>query len=221
MSKPRIVLLGKLPPPYIGPAVATRIILNSKLTESFELFHLDTSDHRDINTLGKIDFQNIYLAFKQYFRLTWLLAVKKPDLVYLPNKQATIGFLQDLPIIVITRLFRRKLICHLRGGNFKNWYNSLPAFMKWIVRKAYAIVDGQIVLGKNLKHIFDGIVADKKIYVVPNGGNFQFTKNGRHSSEKTRILYLANFIESKGVLDTLPSVPKLNTRLYEAPFLFL
>ena len=51
MAKPKVLILGKLPPPYIGPAVAAKIILNSKLKDSFKLIHLDTSDHRDISTL--------------------------------------------------------------------------------------------------------------------------------------------------------------------------
>ena len=69
MPKQKIILFGKLPPPFIGPAIATKIILSSNLKNEFELIHLDTSDHRDINTLGVIDFWNIYLAFKHYCTL--------------------------------------------------------------------------------------------------------------------------------------------------------
>ena len=61
----RVLFLGKLPPPYIGPSVATQLILNSRLKDEFELIHLDLSDPRDIDTLGKIDFMNIYLALAQ------------------------------------------------------------------------------------------------------------------------------------------------------------
>ena len=44
-KRKKIIFFGKLPPPYIGPAVATRLILNSKLKDEFELIHLDLSDH--------------------------------------------------------------------------------------------------------------------------------------------------------------------------------
>lgn len=219
--KKNIVILGKLPPPFIGPAMATQIMLKSKLRQEFEIYHLDTSDHRDINTLGKIDFQNIFLAFKQYCKLVWLLVSQKPEIVYLPNKQTTIGFLQDLPIMIITKLFRKKLVCHLRGGDFLNWYNSLPAFMKWVVRKAYSFVDAQIVLGRNLKYIFAGIVVDEKIHVVPNGANFVFSSAGKNgAAESLKILYLANFHRSKGVLDVLYAIPHIYQESKSVEFTF-
>jgi glycosyltransferase involved in cell wall biosynthesis len=207
-SKRAVVILGKLPPPYIGPAVATQIILNSRLREKFEIYHLDTSDHRDLSTLGRIDFQNVFVALKQYLKLAWFLATRKIDLVYLPNKQTTIGFLQDLPIISITKIFRKKLVCHLRGGNFKNWYLSLSPWLRWIVKKTYRCVDAQIVLSQNLTHLFDGIVSPEKIHVAPNGGNFDFCQRFRNGNgRRMRVLYLANFHKSKGVMDVLHAVP--------------
>ena len=120
--KPRILVLGKLPPPYIGPSVATRLILNSKLKEEFDLIHLDSSDHRDINTLGALDFQNFYLAFKHYFLLIWAITSYQPDLVYMPIGQTTLGYARDAGFILISKLLRRKVLSHLRGANFRNWY---------------------------------------------------------------------------------------------------
>ncbi|MBK6990167.1 MAG: hypothetical protein IPH33_19060 [Bacteroidetes bacterium] len=40
--KKRIMILGKIPPPYMGPSIATQIILNSSLKDRFELLHIDT-----------------------------------------------------------------------------------------------------------------------------------------------------------------------------------
>ena len=54
LRKPKIIFFGSVPPPYIGPNVATVIILNSGLKNKFDLIHLDTSDHRGLSTLGAI-----------------------------------------------------------------------------------------------------------------------------------------------------------------------
>ena len=48
-EKPKVMLLGPLPPPYIGPATATQILINSKLTEEFTLYHCNTNTHIIIN----------------------------------------------------------------------------------------------------------------------------------------------------------------------------
>ena len=53
MKKPKILILGKLPPPYYGPAIGNEIILNSKLNNQFELYHLDTRLNSKIKNIGK------------------------------------------------------------------------------------------------------------------------------------------------------------------------
>ena len=117
----RVLFLGPLPPPYMGPTLATRIVLASPLREEFELVHIDTSDHRDLRRLGAFDFTNILLAFLHYGRLLKALLRQGGDLVYVPISQTTVGFLRDAGFILLARLFRRPVACHLRGGNFDVW----------------------------------------------------------------------------------------------------
>ncbi|NIM17559.1 MAG: glycosyltransferase [Candidatus Aminicenantes bacterium] len=200
--KEKVIFFGKLPPPYIGPAVATLSLLNSSLKDEFELIHLDLSDHRDINTLGKFDFTNFYLVFKQYFNLIRLILKHKPRLVYIPVGQTTVSYCRDSICILISRLFGCKVICHLRGGNFKNWYDSAGRLTKWWVRYVHRKVSAQIVLGSNLTHLFNWLIPDERIFVVPNGGNYTFPPVTK-SENNIRVLFLGNFIGSKGVLDVL------------------
>ena len=221
-EKKKIIFLGKLPPPYIGPAVATKIILNSRLKEDFDLIHLDLSDHRDINTLAKIDFTNIYLAFKHYFCLAILIIKEKPDLVYIPAGQTTIGYLRDAGFILISKFFRKKVLCHLRGGNFLNWYGSTSKLTKWIVRTVHSKVDGQIVLGNNLRQLFNWILPEEKIFVIPNGGTYSIAKRTQEKQNKKvlNILYLGNFVATKGVLDVLKAVSLVAKVHPDVKFLF-
>ena len=206
-KKKNVIFLGKLPPPYIGPAVAAKIILNSSLKDEFNLIHLDMSDHRDINTLAKIDFTNFYLAFKQYFILAILIIKHKPALVYIPAGQTTVGYIRDAGFIVIAKFFRRKVLCHLRGGNFLNWYNSTSSLTRWIVRRVHSKVDGQIVLGNNLKGLFNWLLPDEKIFVIPNGGEYTFSHSKNGNTNGISVLFLGNFIGSKGILDVLKAAP--------------
>jgi glycosyltransferase involved in cell wall biosynthesis len=209
-ERKKIIFFGKLPPPFIGPAVATRILLNSKLKDVFDLVHLDISDHRDINTLGKMDFTNFYLAFKQYARLIRLLLKHKPDLVYIPVGQTTVSYIRDSIFILLARLFRRKVVCHLRGGNFKNWYDTANPLVRWWVRFVHRKISAQIVLGNNLRHLFNWLIPHERIFVVPNGGNYKFPKIQKNNSDNIHILFLGNFKGSKGVLDVLGAALIIN-----------
>jgi glycosyltransferase involved in cell wall biosynthesis len=207
-AKYKVLFLGKLPPPYIGPAVACRILLQSRLREAFQLIHLDLSDPRDINTLAKIDFINIWLAVKQYFLLAWKIIRYRPDLVYIPAGQTTVGYVRDAGYILIAKLFRRKVVTHLRGGYFKNWYDEcgprLQAFVRYVHRK----VDGQIVLGENLRPLFNWLLPDERIYVIPNGGDFP-TPERKAGKEGITVLFLGNYIRTKGVLEALYAAPEV------------
>ena len=197
-----IIFLGKLPPPYIGPAIACQMILNSKLKDEFRLIHLDTSDHRDINTLGKIDFGNIYHALHQYYLMVMLL-IRYPDaMVYVLAGQTTIGYIRDAVFILMAKLAGRKVITHLRGGNFLNWYNKAPGYARKIVRFVHPGVSAQIVLGNNLRPLFNWLLPESRIYVVPNGGNYSIPAVQKDPG-KVIILFLGNFIGTKGVLEVL------------------
>jgi len=203
----------------MGPTLATALLLNSKLRDQFDLVHLDTSDHRESNTLGAIDFPNVYLAIKFYLSLTYLIIRSRPALVYIPVSQTTLGYLKDSIFIIIGKLFQRKVVCHLRGGNFKNWLNSASAATRWYVRRIHSLVDGQIVLAPSLKHLFFGIVPEKKLFVVPNGKNIAYGDKPK-SDGTIRILFLANIIRTKGVLDALHAAPVVYAKYRNVEFVF-
>lgn len=219
--RPKILFLGPVPPPYMGPSVATKIILGSKLTHEFTLIHMDTSDHRDLGKLGLIDFQNIFLALRHYLSLAWLIFFHKPELVYIPNSQTTVGYLRDAGFIVISKLLGSRVICHLRGGNFRNWYQSTSTLMRGFICAIHSLVDVQIVLGSKLRLLFEGLVPDDKIFVVPNGRDFPQVMGPHSGTEKVRVLYLANFFRTKGIMETLQSIPILDGSISgKAEFLF-
>jgi len=203
-NKSSILFLGKLPPPYIGPTIATEIILKSKIKDDFKLIHLDMSDHRELSTLARIDFMNFYYAFKQYVNLIYYLIKYKIDLVYIPFGQSTISCYRDGIFILISKIFRKKVLTHLRGSNLLVWFDSAGKMTKWVFRFIYRKIDGQIVLGENLKHLYLPFIAENKIFVVHNGGNFKIPIVN-NKNERISILFLGNLFESKGVLDTLLS----------------
>jgi glycosyltransferase involved in cell wall biosynthesis len=218
-NKYTVIFLGKLPPPYIGPSVACEIILNSKLKDEFNLIHLDLSDPRDINTLAKLDLTNFYLAFKQYFLLFWYCIKYRPDLVYVPAGQTTVGYTRDAGYIMIAKLFGIKVLTHLRGGYFLNWYNESGKMMKAFIRFIHRRVNGQIVLGNNLRKLFNWIVPDDKIFVIPNGGNFPVNYAERNH-DKVIILFLGNYVRTKGIMEALYAAPLVFEKNKNVEFVF-
>lgn len=216
--KPRILFMGKLPPPYIGPATATQLVLASRLKDEFQLIHLDLSDHREANTLARWDLTNIYLALKHYLLLIGMIIRYNPAAVYIPAGQTTVGYLRDAVFIIIAKLFRRKVICHLRGGNFLNWYQHSPGIVKQIVKSVHQHVDTQIVLSDRLRPLFNWIIPEDRIICVPNGLNLPEIRKSEKSGPLI-VLYLSNFIRSKGVMEVLQAAAQFNDRKEEIRFI--
>ncbi len=217
--KPRILLLGALPPPYIGPTLATEVLLFSELNDEFTLLHLDTSDHRPISTLAAFDLTNIAVALGTYLRLLQKLVFSRPDLVYIPISQTTIGFLRDSVGIVLSRLFGRKVVCHLRGANFRRWLDGASRLTRAYVKIVYRCVDAQIVLGECLRELFRDIIPGENVFVVPNGKDVELPpKSG--GREVVRVLFLANMMRTKGVLDALHCVRPVYEQAPHVEFMF-
>lgn len=203
MEKPVILILGKLPPPYIGPAIATKIILESDLSEDFELNHFDTRINADVADMGSFKWQKIGMIRTLYSDFVKKLEKVQPELVLIPIGQTTAGFLKDIPFIRMAAGTGAKVVVQLRGSEFRSWFNRLDAIRKNMVRGALAKADGVIVLGENLRCLFEGLVPDEKIFVVPNGADYRFPESRTRS---LRILYLANYLPGKGIKELLEAL---------------
>ncbi len=221
-KRPRVLIIGPTPPPYMGPTLATEIILDSRLSETFELLHLDTSHHDTLATLGAISQRNVYSALKHSAQLVAVIVKKRPDIVYIPISQTTIGYLKDSLFIILSKAMGCKVVCHLRGGYFRQWFDSANALVRRYVRMVHSAVDGQIVLGECLRPLFDGLVPANAILVVPNGRDFDFAPSADtdRSGSTVRVLYLGNLFETKGVLDVARAIPQIRDAGCQVEFVF-
>jgi glycosyltransferase involved in cell wall biosynthesis len=201
-KQPTILILGKLPPPFIGPAIATEIILNSSLKDQFNLIHFDTRINKNVATMGRFSLAKSFKMLSLYRNFRKLVKATKPDLILIPISQTTMGFYKDARFIKIGAKYS-KVVVQLRGSNFKNWLASAGSSVNKRVAFALSKCAGVIVLGNKLKHLFEYHFPADRIFVVPNGANYELQK--RQSNELT-ILYLANFLPSKSFDDVLKAV---------------
>jgi hypothetical protein len=138
MQKLKILILGKLPPPYFGPAIATDIILNSALKKDFSLIHFDTKLNQSVEGIGKFKPVKIYYILRQYFRFIKLLSKSRGALVLVPISQSTTGFIKDSIFIILSKLFGLRSIIHLRGSNLRKWFENtnsgLRAYAKAVLK---------------------------------------------------------------------------------------
>ncbi len=204
----KIIIVGKLPPPYFGPAIATEIILKSKLNSFYKLEHLDTRLNEDMQTMGKFSFGKIFKTLGIYSSYIKLLRQKDVALVLVPIAQETSGLLKDSVLISLGKIYKKKVIIQLRGSSLLSWYERKNWMIRSYFRSMFSKADGAIVLGESLRYIFEPFLPSEKIYVVPNGANINYPPRDSESN-KINLLYFANLMSNKGVDLLLMAIKEL------------
>lgn len=195
MSQKKICFIAQFPPPMHGLSKAVETLYNSNLSEEFEFEKVDITNNKNFLNNLKI------------------ISKSKADLFYFTISQTKGGNLRDLVILKLLRIKRKKCLIHLHGGYYRTLVdNDLPDWQKKANYRAISKIDGAIVLGSRLKWIFEGMLPVEKIFTVPNCVDdqylmsdlkFQSKVDGLENRAIKHVLYLSNFIRTKGYSEVL------------------
>lgn len=220
MTRPRLIVVGPLPPPNHGVTISTSLVLaNPLLAERFALEHLDTSDPRSERAnIGRWDLTNITVALRSVARLARRLGGER-GVVYLPLSQGMAPFLRDALFILLASLRGWRVAAHLRGGEFDVLYRAQPRPVRWCMRHVLRRVDSMGVMGPALRSKFAGLVDAERIAVVPNGTPDLGVDGGVR--DPGTVLFFSNLRRRKGVVEALDAAERVISRHPQARFRFV
>lgn len=195
MSKKKICFVAQFLPPIHGLSKAVDTLYNSELLLNYEFEKVNLTNNKKF--LGNL----------------LLIQRSNADLFYFTISQTRGGNLRDLIILKLIELKHKKCLIHLHGGYYRKLVdNDLPSLQRTANYQAISKLAGVIVLGKSLKHIFEGMLPEEKIFIVPNCVDDEYLMSEGEFIDKVdtlsqrkikRILYLSNFIKSKGYPEVL------------------
>jgi glycosyltransferase involved in cell wall biosynthesis len=221
----KALMIGASPPPYHGSIMMFAALMQSSLRERFRLIHLDISDHRDLDNIGRLDLENVRLGVRHAVQCWRLLQREQPELVYVPVAMTPLGYLRDAFFLMLARAVptagrrSRRLVVHAHGGHFGEFYRTAPAPLRACIRRTLRSVDAAVVHTDCLRPQFAGLVPEERIWSVPNGIDgiperllADRTKAGGPGmapggQRPPTVLYLGNLVESKGFLDVMSAAP--------------
>jgi glycosyltransferase involved in cell wall biosynthesis len=133
-----------------------------------------------------------------------------------------VGFLRDSFFLWPAALLRCRILIHLHGSHFRQWYerlgNPLHAYVRWTLRT----VTRAIVLGESLRGVFKGLVPADRISVVPNGikGGHDKPRGERDPARRRyRLLHLSTLSRQKGALVVLAAIPRVIEKRRDVEFI--
>ena len=126
-ARHRVLVVGPEPGAAGGIAVVLGTLLASPLATRFEL--LPVATYRDAGRAGKAA-----QAGRGVLRSGWLLATRKPDVVYLLTSSGA-SLVRKALVAELARLVRRPYVLHVHAGGFDAHYASAPRWERWLVRR--------------------------------------------------------------------------------------
>lgn len=136
----------------------------------------------------------------------------KADVYYFTISQTKFGNLRDMLILLVLLMKKQKIIIHYHGGYYKKLYLSMSYLQKKVNRILISKIDIMIALGNSLKLIFEDVINIDKVRVCENfvedasliqNQEFDIKQIQMVKQLDLNVLYLSNFIETKGYKDVL------------------
>lgn len=111
-------------------------------------------------------------------------------------------------LIIVSKLFRNKVLVHSHGGEIEKFYFELgDGFKKKLFNNILQKADSIIVLTPGWKDFWGRIVKQEKIVVIPNSVTIpKEVKKVINTSGKLKLLFLGKVGERKGIYDLIDAV---------------
>ncbi len=209
--KRRVLVVGPYPPPYSGPEMAIKAILESPIQQRFDLRHLSTNVRKTNQAKGRFGPSMVWAFFVFLTRLVNQLVRFRPDVVYCFVTATRLGWLgRDVWCIAVSRLFGAQVVTHMRAGHFKNNLAGAPSWQLAIIRWACRQVRWSVVQASSLRDQFEGLAPEDRIAVIPNMiDTDRYYKVNADQCTPSHILFLGHLSQAKGYADLLRAIPRV------------
>jgi len=214
-KKRRILFVVPLPPPYAGPEVSSEILINSSLKEKFHIICLRSNIHKRNAQRGRITVFSIAKLFYLLNRMVTIIVFERPSVVYTILNQNISGFIRDSLLVIIAKVFRKKIVLHFRGSSFNNFYNRQNYIFRKYIRFILNLTDKIILQAQWVKEkIFKEFAPEEKLCVVYNAVPTNvFYDSDSQQEDKGRngitVVYINHLSVSKGLLVLFEAIKQI------------
>jgi hypothetical protein len=114
VPRPRLLLIGPLPPPLGGVQLIVDMQLRSSLAQEFDVRPVDTSKRELRWAVENPTWKTPFYFARDFLQLIRMLVRVRPDAA-LVHATSSLSILRDWVFMVTARLFGAKVICHYHG----------------------------------------------------------------------------------------------------------
>ncbi|MBM1105811.1 glycosyltransferase [Aurantibacter crassamenti] len=200
--KSKILFILHLPPPIHGASMVSKRIKDSSIINTtFSADYLNLATSFSLDDIGKRGQGKISALFNILKNTTKALIKTKYDLCYMTLTAKGPGFYKDVFVVLLLKLFRKKIVYHFHNKGVKaNSYS-------WLKRLCYRIVfrkTKSILLSPLLYDDISMYVKSKDVFFCPNGiPEVETSIKKQDTTDSCSFLFLSNMMQDKGVYSLL------------------
>ena len=203
----RILLIGPLPPPIVGPTTLLRYLAE-------DLSRDDRVEPQVINTTTRGQFNNWFVVVTVAIRAIWatILNAESADVISFHASCRAMLLLGPI-LFLVARLFNKPLIVRLFGGAFEKEYEAIGAIRRWVFDRTVLASDVCLLQTKHLVEFFRQRGARRAEWFSNYTRQVDLGQKRRAHERCERFIFLGRVTESKGVGTLLQVVPHLSAGL--------
>lgn len=147
-------------------------------------------------------FYNCIYFLKALFKVIKTLITDREIKVVHLHSASRGSFFRKSIIILIAKVFQKKTVLHIHGGEFKIFYNN-SGLLKFLIRGVLNLTDELVCLSEEWKSYFNSICKKPKSIVINNPVQLPTGFVKPSIAEPIKVLYLNHINPKKGIFDVV------------------
>ena len=177
--------------------VVENYLHNKSFMECTDLIYIPTS------ITGSISKRIVFTA-KALVRVLWTLVAKSRDIVHVHMSERGSVYRKNI-VINLAKMFRCKVVIHMHGAEFEDWYKAQAEEKQVGIRKILNKADKVLILGQYWEGFITSLMEDTcKVQVLYNA--VEVPEKNHYNGEAVNMLFLGVVGQRKGVYDLLQAV---------------
>ena len=227
VPRPRLLLIGPLPPPLGGVQLIVDMQLHSSLAREFDVHPVDTSKRELRWAVENPTWKTPFYFARDFLQLIRMLVRVRPDAA-LVHATSSLSILRDWMFMVTARLFGARVICHYHGtlhARFPSGETRIGrAVCRFLMSAAHRVIvlspTYQREMGKAWKRddlVWVSNVADVALFRnMPANTPAPWLASGERA-----VLFVGRLSAPKGIYDLFDAIPRVIERHPEARFVLV
>ncbi len=133
--------------------------------------------------------------------LCFILAFHKKIRIIHIHTASYNSFKRSSLFVKVAKAMGRKVVLHIHGGGFKDYYMKQPRYVRSVLDKA----DALITLSTSWKSFFEDVALHSNVHIVPNIISKPIYQEVK-SDGKFHLLYMGHITKAKGVFDLVEMI---------------